>query len=107
MDFSVPTGIQLKGNRLDIRWKHPNPLCWDSIEGRLQEDGWGIENAEKEKGSEKGSEEKRGKRGQFLRLIHKAAKALPLHGPQVESRVGWRDLARHESRLPARTDLHR
>ena len=52
-----------KGNRLDIRWKHPNPLCWDSIEGRLQEDGWGIENAEKEKGSEKGSEEKRGQKG--------------------------------------------
>lgn len=34
-----------KGNRLDIRWKHPNPLCWDRIEGRRQEDRWGIEKA--------------------------------------------------------------
>jgi hypothetical protein len=45
MDFSVPTGIQLKGNQRSIQLKHPDPLCWESIEGRLQEDGWGIENA--------------------------------------------------------------
>ncbi len=38
------------------------------------------------------------KRGQFLILICKAAKATPRFGPQVESRVGWRDLSRHESR---------
>ena len=37
-------------------------------------------------------------RGQFSILIYKAAKALPRHGPQVESRVCWRDLSRHESR---------
>jgi len=38
------------------------------------------------------------KRGQFLILICEAAKATPRHGPQVESRVRWRDLSRHESR---------
>ena len=37
-------------------------------------------------------------RGQFLILIYKAAKAPPRHGPQVESRVCWRDLSRQESR---------
>jgi hypothetical protein len=37
-------------------------------------------------------------KGQFLILICKAAKALSRDGPQVESRVCWRDLSRHESR---------
>ena len=37
-------------------------------------------------------------KGQFLILIHKAAKALSRHGPEVKSRVCWCDLSRHESR---------
>ena len=37
-------------------------------------------------------------RGQFSILIYKAAKALPRSNPEVESRVGRRDLSRHESR---------
>jgi len=38
------------------------------------------------------------KRGQFLILIYKAAKALSRDGPQVEGRVRLSDLSRHESR---------
>ena len=37
-------------------------------------------------------------RGQFLILIYKTPKAPSRHGPEVKSRVCWRDLSRHESR---------